>query len=129
MYRLIEFKIMTEIKNFTPHKLRFYAQIDDVDVIALEIESDGIVRAKQNPYVQETFISRGTFGIPVMAKTSFGEPDFIPEEKENTIYVVSQIAAQSIKTYYPERNDFYIVAETVRNSEGEIIGCRSLTKL
>ena len=50
-----------------------------------------------------------------------------PEPKENTIYVVSARVAQALKETNPERTDVMIPAKTLRDSEGNIIGCTGLS--
>ena len=61
-------------------------------------------------------------GIP-LSKTVFGEAQGLPEQKKGTYYIVSSLVCQA----YPDRKDFLIVNETVRNEKGQIVGCRSLS--
>lgn len=61
-------------------------------------------------------------GVPVFAKV-FGIVSGLPEPKEGVAYVVSAIVAQAVADV---RDDVYVVNDTVRNSEGVIIGCKSL---
>lgn len=62
-------------------------------------------------------------GIPV-TETAFGPVENLPEEAEDTIYIVSSLVAQRVN-----RPDVYIPNESVRDSEGRIIGCRSLGRI
>ena len=43
----------------------------------------------------------------------------IPSSEEGTIFIVSAMVANN----YPERKDFVMVAKTVRDDNGRIIGC------
>ena len=43
----------------------------------------------------------------------------IPEKVKGTIYIVSAMVANA----FPDRNDFVMVAKTVRDDNGRIIGC------
>tara|TARA_R110002012_G_C11596666_1_gene606865 strand:- start:1053 stop:1445 length:393 start_codon:yes stop_codon:yes gene_type:complete len=43
----------------------------------------------------------------------------IPEPVEGTIFIVSALVANA----YPDRRDFVMVAKTVRDENGRIIGC------
>ena len=60
--------------------------------------------------------------IPVSV-TSFGGIENLPPKEEGVIYVVSLLTCQAA----PDRDDFYIVNETVRDKDGRIVGCRSLS--
>lgn len=60
----------------------------------------------------------GTF----LSKTVFGDPEGLPEFKEGTFYIVSQL----VKSALPERTDLLVPAEMIRDDEGKIIGCKSL---
>lgn len=64
--------------------------------------------------------------IPVF-KTTYGKISGLPEPKENTIYVVSARVAQALKETNSERTDVMIPAKTLRDSEGNIIGCTGLS--
>lgn len=55
-------------------------------------------------------------------KTVFGQAEGLPEYQEGIHYIVSQI----VKSAFPERSDLLVPAEVQRNSEGNIIGCKSL---
>ena len=59
-----------------------------------------------------------------LSRTSFGGAEQLPPKKEDTIYIVSSMVCQAC----PDRPDFYIPNETVRDDEGRIIGCRSLSR-
>ena len=47
----------------------------------------------------------------------------LPDEIDDTIYVVSAMVANA----YPERTDFVMVAKTVRDENGRIIGCEGFS--
>jgi len=72
-------------------------------------------------------------GIPLTC-TTYGKPGVeignrwdgeLPEPQPGVWYVVSALAAQAC----PDRKDFLIPNETVRNEKGQIIGCKSLAVL
>lgn len=60
-------------------------------------------------------------GFPTSV-TVFGEPTGLPEYKEGTFYVVSQL----VKNALPERKDLLVPAEVLRGDQGIILGCKSL---
>ena len=114
-----------KIINLTPHSLNFYSNSN----LVLTIPSSGIVRAtEQKENIGEIDLDGLT--IPIF-HIRYGKPEGLPEKiDEDAIYVVSAIAAQAIKQHCPElSHKFYVVAETVRDSKGQIIGCKALANL
>lgn len=63
-------------------------------------------------------------GIPIN-RTYFGKVEGLPEEQEDTLYVVSSITAQAA----PHRRDLLVPDDPVRDSEGRVIGCRALARI
>ncbi len=113
------------IINMTPHAITFVNGEKSTT-----IQSSGIVRAKQNEQVHlQTIESEEGLcvNVPVMSPIEFGEPENVPEQRRDAIYIVSAIAAQAIKKHMPNRDDFFIVCKTIRNAEGQIVGCESIT--
>jgi hypothetical protein len=117
-----------DIRNYTPHVITLF-NTDRTE--HFNFYSEGVVRAVQTPYEvdKEICSTSGIFNVFLMKPTTFGVPTELPEKVEGRIYIVSAIAAQAIKTHCPDRNDFYIVAETIRDTEGRITGCASLTQV
>ena len=54
-------------------------------------------------------------GIPIYVN-KYGEAPNLPERREDTIYIVSKMICEA----YPERDDFYIVANVNRTRFGSI---------
>lgn len=102
------------IKNFTPHPIHI---MDAEGNVLKTIASDGLVRLKA------TTVDAGfTVEDVKITKTQFGEPEGLPEYEFGVFYIVSQL----VKTALPEREDLLVPAEVVRDSNGNIVGCRSL---
>ena len=103
---------MKNIINLTPHEITLCGQ---------KLPSSGVARvATATQQVDEIN------GIPVNRLT-FGQVTGLPEERKDTIYIVSRIVAEAVKG---QRNDdIYIVDKTVRNEQGQIIGCEALAKI
>ena len=59
--------------------------------------------------------------IPI-SQTVFGEPEGLPDYEFGTYYIVSQL----VKSALPQRKDLLVPAEVVRDSNNQIIGCKSL---
>ena len=62
-------------------------------------------------------------GTP-LTRTEFGEAEGMPEFQPDAgiFYIVSQL----VKNAFPERTDFLVPTEIVRDYNGSVIGCRSL---
>lgn len=106
-----------KIVNLTPHAITFLREDDS---ILLTVEPSGqVARADQ------TRTPVGTIaGIPAN-KCSYGAVTGLPEPVPGTIYLVSALTAQAC----PERQDIFIVDDTVRDENGRIIGCRAIAHI
>ena len=131
---------MAEIKNLTPHAISL---CDEAGIVVRSIPASGDVAR----LAVKTVAAGEVDGIK-LSKTVFGEPVGLPEidvifpycenchscnpinchvgngnvSEIRTYLIVSQL----IKTALPFRRDLLVPAEVVRNSDGNIIGCRSL---
>lgn len=104
---------MTQIKNFTPHPISICNNAGEVVRV---FQPEGLVR------LRAVTVPAGEIdGIPV-TRTEFGEPEGLPDFKEGTFYIVSQL----VKSALPSRSDLLVPAEVVRDEKGNIVGCRSL---
>ena len=111
---------MCKLVNLTPHAINIVKE-DGTSV--LNVPSSGLARCKATTvrvgYVTVD-INNKTIQIP-QTKTVFGEVYGLPEETEGTIYVVSRVVAEATG-----RSDLRVPNESVRNSDGAIVGCLSL---
>ena len=105
-----------KIVNLTPHKITFFLENG-----VLELE------ASSQPFrLQEKIEKIGEINsIPITKTTYIIVSENLPEKKENIIYIVPKIILEN----YPERDDFYMVNQTIKNENGHIVGCQSLTRL
>lgn len=106
------------IVNLTPHAIT-YIHSDGNQTI---LPSVGIARASQQ--ITEAGMS-GEFRIVEM---QFGEPVGLPDYAPGTQYVVSAITVAAAKAYGRTTDDLLLVADTVRNEAGQIIGCRAFAR-
>lgn len=105
------------IINLTPHAVNLYnSRTGNFDTIT----PSGVVAR-----VSATTVSCGVIGDYNVTATSYGEVENLPEPQEGTIYIVSSLVAQRA----PSRTDVFIPNESVRDSEGRIIGCKSLGRV
>ena len=110
---------MTNIINLTPHKINIMNKEGNVIKV---FESAGEARAVQ----KDVEIGR-LEGIPIV-KTEFGEPIGLPEYSQGTYYIVSAITAKAASSSGRNTQDLFLTGKTVRNSDGQIIGCQALAK-
>lgn len=102
----------TNIINLTPHNV--VVKGEGWEVI---FPSKGIARCSQST---KTIGKIG--GVPI-TENVFGEVEGLPEEKEGVKYIVSGLIASALKG---KRKDLLVPSEQIRDSEGRIIGCKSL---
>ena len=102
---------MLNIINLTPHKINVikegYNQI---------IEPSGkVIR------LEETCIYLGNVNGINVVKKEYGYADYIPPVVDGTLYIVSGLVASAMR-----RSDF-LVPNTIRDENGQIIGCDSFS--
>lgn len=102
-----------KIINLTPHPINI---IGAENKTIATINSDGVAR------LQSSTVSAGSFGGIPITKTVYGVPTGLPDFEPGVFIIVSQI----IKNAYPDRIDLLVPSEVVRDSDGKVIGCRSL---
>lgn len=102
--------------NLTPHAISF---LDKDNNLITCVPSAGVARAAQKRVPVST-----VNGI-VVNRTEYGEAEGLPDPAKDTIYIVSVLTAQAA----PDRDDLYIVDDTVRDEQGRIIGCRALAQI
>lgn len=108
---------MFSIINLTPHDVVIF--VGDRKIIIPK--SDLTLRVKSET-TSDKFIRYGDDLIPI-SETKFSGIDSVPEKKDGVFYIVSLLTCQAC----PDRDDFLIPNESVRNENGLIIGCKSLS--
>lgn len=107
------------IVNLTPHALNFMPQGPDGPVVTIP---PSILMARCAVHrVQVDTITVDGIAIPVN-RTQFGTVTGLPDPRPDTIFVVSALVAQAV----PDRQDVFIVDDTIRDDQGRIIGARAL---
>jgi hypothetical protein len=106
---------MQNLINMTPHPITIVGVNNEV-VLSIPVSGTQIRLKVSTETLSETIL-----GVPV-SKTIFGEPEGLPEFQEGTWYIVSQL----VKSALPSRTDLLVPAEVVRDSSGNILGCKSL---
>lgn len=104
------------IKNLTPHAINFIGEDGET---MRTIEPSGVVAR-----VSATTVETGDLDGIRITETVYGEVEGLPDETEDTIYIVSSLVASRVN-----RGDVFIPNESVRDDKGRIIGCRSLGRV
>lgn len=104
--------------NLTPHAINLY----DGDQLVATIPASGMV-ARAN---EEKKLVSHINGYPV-SKISYGEIENLPEQQEDTMYIVSYIAATAAKL--SGRTDCLSPDGLVRDEKGQIAGCRGFAMM
>jgi len=110
---------MTRIVNCTPHPIT----IVDGDW-SLTIPPSGVVPRREERVVQGDSIVVNGHKVPV-TRREYGALTDLPEPREAVIYIVSALVAQAA----PERQDLVVPGPAVRDSEGNVIACRGLSRV
>ena len=106
---------MKQILNLTPHTLV---------VGGNEIKSAGVARVSETSELVRTEIT--SYGEIPIFRTTFGHVIDLPEEKEDTILVVSAITARAAMQENPARRDIFVPGKQIRDIEGRIVGCEGI---
>ena len=108
-----------KFRNFTPHEINIHRE----DGTIVTLPSEGVIRAKQSFVMSETFD-----GIEV-ATYAYGEPEGVPEVLDkDSFYIVSKIALDACNQHGVNTYNFLMVGEVVRDDDGKIIGCKTLSR-
>ena len=108
-----------KILNYTLHPISIITE-DGV----ITVPNHGSARCSTSRKLIEYIEANGA-KIPIN-ETTFGAVTGLPEEKEDTIIIVSAILANSMRS--TGRKDLYAVDVPVREG-GKIVGCRALSRL
>lgn len=103
--------------NLTPHSVSFVGA--DNEVVRTVEPSGSLARVSA-----KTVVIGECDGLPITT-TEFGEVEGLPEPCDDTIYIVSSLVAQRCR----DRHDVFIPNESIRDSNGRIIGCKSLGRI
>lgn len=112
----------SNIVNLTPHAIDVLEKRDDDTYTTIvSIPPSGTIAR-----LDQTTERIGMIGDIPITTTEFGEIEGLPPYDGNKKYIVSYPIAKQLGSNAFIRNDILIVNESVRDSEGKIIGCLSL---
>lgn len=103
-----------KVINLTPHA---------ITVCGMTIKPSGVVARVTTDNVKYGDIAIDGIMIPVN-RVEYGMVENLPEPEQGTIYIVSGLVAGRCK----DRDDVFYPGNLVRDNEGRVIGCDSLSK-
>ena len=108
----------TRVINLTPHSINLYYQGKHI----MSVPSVGKVRCN---VITNTTGSVNIENIPIpIVKSTFGDVNGLPDPQQDTIFIVSRVVAEAV----PHRNDVFYPNDLVRDENGRVIGCASLSQ-
>jgi hypothetical protein len=115
--------VKMKLVNLTPHPVVLVVEGGTV-----EIPPSGYTARAKETRELAGILEDKNLSIPLY-RIRYGEPEGIPEIEPDAFYIVSSLAAQSVKTHFPPdiAERFVVVTDPVRDENGRIVGARALT--
>ena len=136
--------MVAKIRNLTPHEIVLLKKDESGEITGFtgfgpkqvearyseikKFSSEGVVRASQRDR-PAGLLQLDQENIVELILTEFGEVSGLPEPQPDTFYVVSVVAANAAKSQGRSTSDLLLVADTVRNAGGQIIGCQKFARV
>ena len=127
-----------EIINLTPHDINFYEEEHTQKIKGCyyiipgalpyhTIPASGITARAAQTEDNLPAIDCNGVRVPLLQMT-YGDPVNLPEPEKGKAYVVSALTVAAAKAAKRSTSDLYVVARTVRNEVGAVIGAGALSK-
>lgn len=127
-----------EIINLTPHDINFYEEEHTQKIKGCyyiipgalpyhTIPASGITARAAQTEDNLPAIDCNGVRVPLLQMT-YGDPVNLPEPEKGKAYVVSALTVAAAKAARRSTSDLYVVARTVRNEMGAVIGACALSK-
>ena len=127
-----------EIINLTPHDINFYEEEHTQKIKGCyyiipgalpyhTIPASGITARAAQTEDNLPAIDCNGVRVPLLQMT-YGDPVNLPEPETGKAYVVSALTVAAAKAAGRSTSDLYVVARTVRNEVGAVIGACALSK-
>jgi hypothetical protein len=104
-----------KIINATPHDIDLFDDSGKKVLRTFKHNENALIRMEEDRESADSIDGVKTIEL------SFGKAN-VPEEKEGTFYIVSNLIANA----HPNRRDLLTPALSVRDKDGNIVGCRAL---
>ena len=132
-----------KIKNLTPHAICIFTTsqcteqkkgnyttlvLNDGEKPVLTIEPEKQIARVSSKTIYTDPIEINGVSIP-QSKIVFGEIEGLSNLEEDTLYIVSAITANAFKANGHDTTQLRLVADTIRNDQGQIVGALSLAEV
>ena len=132
-----------KIKNLTPHAICIFTTsqcteqkkgnyttlvLNDGEKPVLTIEPEKQIARVSSKTIYTDPIEINGVSIP-QSKIVFGEIEGLSNLEEDTLYIVSAITANAFKAHGHDTTQLRLVADTIRNDQGQIVGALSLAEV
>lgn len=112
-----------KLVNLCPHPITLIGPNDER--VTIPPDPAGPARCEiLSVFIGEINAEGVPFAIPVRG-TMLGTVTSLPPRQEGVVYIVSRQVAEAC----PNRDDLFIVDQTVRDEQGRIIGARALARI
>lgn len=122
---------MNNVVNCTPHEITIIRDSENIVISKCENPCRVSTTRRQTSSVGEIPVNQVEFG-EITNLPDDCPPDGWHSDKVNNFFIVSRIVAEAVKNSdLPQefKNKFLVVDETVRDSAGRIIGCKSFARV
>jgi hypothetical protein len=110
-----------EVLNLTPHPIRLVG-----DGAVVELAASGPpARVVLLPDRADGQVRIGCLVIPLKRTAASAEVTGLPEERPGILIIVARPVAEAL----PRRDDLVYPHDTVRDTVGAVVGCRSLARV
>ena len=127
-----------EIINLTPYDINFYEEEHTQKIKGCyyiipgalpyhTIPASGITARAAQTEDNLPAIDCNGVRVPLLQMT-YGDPVNLPEPENGKAYVVSALTVAAAKAAKRSTSDLYVVARTVRNEVGAVVGACALSK-
>lgn len=109
-----------DVVNLTPHEVKIY--VDENTFITIPKAEEPLRLEEESEFVDA--IELNGYDIMIYSK-KYHPANELPPEEEDVYYIVSALVARA----YPNRHDFLIPNDMIRDDDGRIVMCRSFSTL
>jgi len=103
--------------NLTGHTITIYDEVGNQLTIPPEGDRLGVDSRQK----EIGFVAKFPIQVPIIIINRQINQDDLPPKIPGTAYIVSMVTAMA----YPERTEFLVPGEKVRDEHGRIIGCKN----
>lgn len=112
---IVHLDIRIKLYNCTPH---------GINIIRDGMPDLVFPKGEKVPRLRAITTVRDVMGGIKITGTNFQGVEDMPDEEPGTFFIVSRLVKQA----FPNRRDLLVPNEIVRDDDGNIIGCRSLSE-